>query len=177
MAHSRDARGGGRPARRVRHSGGFTLIELMVTVAVAGILAVVAVPAMTALVNGNRLAGNTSEMTSALSLARAEAIRRNAPVSICRSTNGMTCAGGADWSSWIVVSGTDVIRSNAATGNTQISGPAGGILFRSSGLIDGERRVTVCVPSDQPEQNQRVITVMVSGNLVTERASGGGTCP
>jgi type IV fimbrial biogenesis protein FimT len=156
---------------------GFTLIELMVTVAVVGILAMVAVPAMTALVNGNRLAGMTGEMTSALQLARSEAIRRNARVMICGSTDGATCAGGTDWTTWIVSSGAEVIRSSSAPGSTQIRGPAVGIEFRPSGLIDAERQVTVCVPTDQPEQNQRVITVMISGNLATTRESGGGACP
>ncbi|WP_279512678.1 GspH/FimT family pseudopilin [Luteimonas aestuarii] len=162
---------------------GFTLIELMVTVAVVGILAMVAVPAMTSLVNGNRLAGMTGEVTSSLQLARSEAIRRNARVTICGSTDGTTCGGGGDWSRWIVTGRdnttgvVEVIRDNAAPGSVQISGPAGGIEFRPSGLIDGEEQLTVCVPTDSPEQNQRVITVMISGNLFTNRNNGGGACP
>ncbi len=170
--------GGGRCAFQ---QSGFTLIELMVTVAVAGILAMVAVPAMTSLINGNRLAGTTGELTSSLQIARSEAVRRNARVTICGTTDGVNC--GADWSRWMVrgqdnAGGTtDMIRDTSAPGSVQISGPAAGIMFRPSGLTDGEEQLTICVPTDSPAENQRVVTVMISGNITTVRSNGGGACP
>jgi type IV fimbrial biogenesis protein FimT len=62
-------------------------------------------------------------------------------------------------------------------GNVQISGPAAGIVFRPSGLIDTQQTVTVCMPTTSPNQNQRVLTVMVSGVVTTTKVDGGGTCP
>ncbi|HRN61247.1 MAG TPA: GspH/FimT family pseudopilin [Luteimonas sp.] len=180
---SRTADAGSRPGAAPRsRQPGFTLIELMVTLAVAGILAVVAVPAMTSLINGNRLAGTSGDLTASLQLARSEAIRRNARVTICGTTDGANCS--ADWSRWIVtgldnVSGTtDTIRDAAVTGATQVSGPATGIVFLPSGMIAAQETLTACVPTTSPNENQRVITVMISGSIVTTRAgTGAGTCP
>ena len=162
---------------------GFTLIELMVTMAVLAILAVVAVPGMTMLINGNRLSGMNDELTASVQLARSEAIRRNARVTMCGSADGTTCDAVTDWNRWIVVgrdnaSGTNqVIRDNAAIGPVQVSGPAAGIVFRPSGRIDAEEQLIACVPTTSPNQNQRVITVMISGGVRTARNDGGGNCP
>lgn len=155
----------------------------MVTVSVIAILAAVAVPGMTALINSSRLNGQAEEMVSSLQLARAEAIRRNARVTVCPSSDGSTCASSTNWSQWVVrgrdnITATDdVIRSNRASGGVQISGPAAGIVFRPSGLIDSQQTVTVCMPTTNPSQNQRVLTVMVSGVVTSSKYDGGGACP
>ena len=183
MSTSRIAVAGYGRVRAPSPQPGFTLIELMVTLAVVGILVVVAVPAMVFMINSNRLAGTTGELTSSLQLARSEAVRRGASVTICGSTNGTDC-NSTDWSNWIVTGAdsttgdVEVIRDVSATGSVQLSGPATGIVFRPSGLIDAQQQLVVCVPTTQPQENRRVITVMISGNIITDRAGdGGGDCP
>ncbi|MFK8067525.1 MAG: GspH/FimT family pseudopilin [Gammaproteobacteria bacterium] len=84
------------------HSG-FSLIELVVTVAIAGILMAVAVPSMRDLMVNNRIAGYANEFLSGLQLARSEAVKRGTRVTMCRSSNGTSCAGSGNWQvGWVI---------------------------------------------------------------------------
>jgi type IV fimbrial biogenesis protein FimT len=113
-------------------SRGFTLLELMVTLTVAGVLLSVGVPSFFDVIRNSRAAANANELVTALSIARSEAIRRGARVSICRSANGAAC-GGTWQQGWIVFLDTaatdiaaptvgDVLRVwPAPSGNTTIA--------------------------------------------------------
>ncbi len=80
---------------------GFTLIELMVTVAIVAILVVVGIPNLRDAMIRSRLSGQIQEFYGTLSLARSEAIKRGAFITICKSSNGTGCTG--NWSDgWIV---------------------------------------------------------------------------
>lgn len=80
---------------------GFTIIELVVVIAVIVALAAVAVPGLAAFVQSSRLTGLQSEFMSALSLARSEAVKRDLPVyvSAAASVTGNEFAGG--WTIWV----------------------------------------------------------------------------
>ena len=163
-------------------SRGFTLVELMVTVAVFAIVAAMAAPAMQAMVTSSRLNGATEELVTALQLARSEAIRRNARVMVCSSADGATCSGSGDWSRWIVTgpdnaAGTvDIFRDQSANAELRLSGPGAGIQFNPSGLIRAQQGLTVCAPSTDVSDNQRVISVLISGVVTYAKAGSGGVC-
>jgi type IV fimbrial biogenesis protein FimT len=85
---------------------GFTLIELMVTLAVAAILVTVAVPGLTGLVEEQRVITTTNRFITALHLTRSEAVRRGTRVTLCASTDGQTCNSPDDYSGgWMVLEG------------------------------------------------------------------------
>jgi len=80
---------------------GLTLIELMITLAIAGILIASAAPSMREFIQNNRSATQINELQATLNLGRSEAIKRNSSITICKSSNGSGCAG--NWQDgWIV---------------------------------------------------------------------------
>jgi type IV fimbrial biogenesis protein FimT len=85
-----------------RRAHGFTLIELMVTVAVVVILAIVAVPNLQEFATRSGMASIRDDFAIALQRARADAINRNTCVSICQLADGSTsaCASAAERGKW-----------------------------------------------------------------------------
>jgi type IV fimbrial biogenesis protein FimT len=82
---------------------GFTLMELMITLFIVGILLTVGVPSMKSFLQSNQLIASTNELISAFHVARSEAIKLNSRVTICESSNGKTCATTGSWrEGWIV---------------------------------------------------------------------------
>lgn len=94
---------------------GFTVAELMIGLAVAGITLTMGVPGFTDFVANQTQTTATNEIVTAMTLARSEAIKRNAYVTVCRSRDGVQCSGGSDeWhNGWIVFANTS--QDNAAT--------------------------------------------------------------
>ena len=84
-------------AWRCRTQGGFTLIELMVTLVVAGILLAVAVPSFTHTVVSNELSTAANTYVAAIDQTRLQAIKRNLPAQFCSNlsnNNGNDALGG-----------------------------------------------------------------------------------
>jgi type IV fimbrial biogenesis protein FimT len=92
-----------RPRYRVQQ--GFTLGELMVTLAVALVLAAVTVPSYNAVVARNEVASAVNAFVAELQVARSEAAKRSAPVSLCAALEGETdCDRNDPLSPWVLSS-------------------------------------------------------------------------
>ena len=83
---------------------GFTLIEMLVVIAISAILLAVGVPSFSYMVDRNRVAGEVNQMLADLALTRSEALARRGRVIMCRSADGAVCdAATTDWNlGWIV---------------------------------------------------------------------------
>ena len=106
---------------------GFTMIEMMATLAVVAILLTVAAPSLRTFVEENRLATATNDFVGHISTARTEALKRRSNAIVCKSGGGTTCSATGTWNSgWI--SFADIDNSGGWT--------AGDLLLRTSQGVD-----------------------------------------
>jgi type IV fimbrial biogenesis protein FimT len=95
------------PAGPVGGDRGFTIVEAMVVIAITAILIGLAAPSMRSLIERNGVSQSLDSMLSSLSFARAEAIKRGVPVTMCRSANPEAstpqCSSDVAWNTgWLV---------------------------------------------------------------------------
>lgn len=90
--------------RHVDRQGGFTLIELMVTIFVLSILLAIAVPSFRGVIHRSDVSSGSNALLADISYARTEAINRGTYASICPSADGSSCSSdGATFDKgWIV---------------------------------------------------------------------------
>lgn len=125
-----------------RTQRGFTLVELMVVVSILAIILGAAAPSFRAFLEGQQLKGLAYDLTTDLFLARSEALKRNASVSIARS--------GSSWSAgWTTAAdGTHerISTRNASGLAVTVSGAPASITFDANGRVSApatEVRVTL----------------------------------
>jgi type IV fimbrial biogenesis protein FimT len=142
-----------RPPKRA----GFTLVELMVTVAIVAILMAIGAPQLRAFMLRKQVAADVESLTAALQLARSEALKRSGRVSVCALSDAVlsksedaACAadGATDWShGWMVFidygaagfnTATDTVlrvEANVRAGSLTATSPPGEIIsFLANGL-------------------------------------------
>ena len=175
----------------MRRDSGFTLIELMIAIALVAILLATAVPALDDFTNDARQTGAINDFISAIHIARNTAITTNSRVTMCASASGTNCEVTSWDSGWIVFgdlnsngsldAGENIVSASSAAEGLDIQSgefPAA-LMYRPNGramtnaVTGNSGEFTVC--DFRGDEHAKVILVELSGRprMSETRANGG----
>jgi type IV fimbrial biogenesis protein FimT len=122
---------------------GFTIVEMMITITVLGILAMVALPSLQGLIANQRVRNVTTDLMASLAFARSEAIKRNAQVNVVPT--------GGDWAGgWTVqTAGGATLRAQDPLSGIIVAGPAGNVTYQGNGRVVGAAAIGFTFRSSQ----------------------------
>lgn len=166
----------------------FTLVELMVTIAIAAILISIAVPSFSAMYESSRSDAAISNIQQSLVVARSHAISYGTNVTVC-PLSGAKC--GKNW-----LDGYSIFIDNGALGTLDttdgvadkvirevdafnpkdfISYALNSISFNPEGMLTGvsagaSRRIVYC-PSSKANESSKAIDLISSGKIRSSTAA------
>lgn len=173
----------------LRRASGFTLMELMMVVAIMGIVMGIAIPSIRSYTNNARIGNAVNDLILDFALARTEAARQGYVATVCRSSNQTACeTSGNNWavgrivfidkdSDGVVDTGENIVRKTVAAANTlTITGSTTSLnrlSFAPSGVRtrgSSDAYLTVCASG----LVERRVTVSAAGR--TRATRGTSTC-
>ncbi|WP_447746713.1 GspH/FimT family pseudopilin [Pseudomonas nicosulfuronedens] len=155
-------------------ASGFTLLELMVTLAVLAILVGIAVPSLSDATLASKLKASANDLVAGVALGRSEAIKRNAVTSMCVSSDGSSCGSGGWDQGWIIISGSTVLDKHpAAPTGFKVSSSVTKIDFQPTGVGNTQASITVCRSAPSAGAQERVVNVSATGRAYVSKTATG----
>lgn len=177
-----------RPASRpVTRSGrGLTLLDLIITLAIAAIIATAGVPAFNNVVGNARRTSAVNDLIAAIQVARTNAIRRNQQLVICPDDGQPICTSNGDWrNGWVVFVNTDldwpprlddndeIVHRHGKVSNIGIDSNRPYYSFRRIGLRSTNGTLTIC--DNRGPEHARAVIVSYTGRPRVSRQQADGS--
>jgi type IV fimbrial biogenesis protein FimT len=157
---------------------GFSMVEIIVVLTIAGILLAIGVPGYLSLIQNNKVVSATNKLAASLNLARIEAIKRGLHVGICPANSALTaCGTSSQWTQgWIVFadannnnsvdSSTDLISvTNALPQGSTVTSTSAIITYDSTGFLASNAASINLNATGCTGLNARTVNVNTNGRV------------
>ncbi|MNF65692.1 putative major pilin subunit [compost metagenome] len=158
-------------------SKGFSLIELMIAIAIMVTLAGIGVPAFQNMVLNNRIVTTTNGLLGTLQLARSEAVTQRRQITVCPSNDQATCTADTEWEEGVLVlQGATVIRLlPGADTDVQVQSASAQIAYDTSGRLTGAATALSVLDGRGAGTTSRIVCINLLGQASSIR--GDQVCP
>ena len=152
---------------------GFTIVELMLGIAILAVLMSFAAPAYQGFIKNNCMVSTSASLVVAFQLARSEAVKRREDVSIRAKTGGWV-------NGWEMVHSGNVLQHfpKNSCGKTTITSVLSEFTYSSTGFIDNAATLSICDDRDNNNASSpgRQVTISLTGRPHTNSRYTGGDC-
>lgn len=153
---------------------GFTIIELMVTLVIAGILMGLAVPAFNTTIRSNRMATQANLLIGSLNIARSEAVKAGRTATVCVSSDQASCTGETDWALgwlvWVDDNGDNLLTANEERrfnpnlpANMTFASAVSQVQYSAQGAANAAALMTLC--DDRVGETGRQLNIANTGRV------------
>lgn len=172
----------------MKKESGFTMIELLITLAIAGLVMGIAIPSMQTFVKNERLTTQINTLVSHLAYARSLAVTRRQQVILCASDNTTSCSNSGNWGAgWILfidgdndssfTAGEEILRVKQALAgaNTLVSSTGDSIIYDNRGFSPNSNG-TFSLCDDRGASDPYYVKSITISNTGRVRQGGSTSC-
>jgi type IV fimbrial biogenesis protein FimT len=149
----------------LRRDLGFTMVELLITLTIVGVLAALAGPSFRTLTVSQRIKAAGSDLATSMTLARSEAVKQNGDVTI-------TPVSGSWNKGWTISGSGGTVKTQSAYSNLLISGPTS-VTYNRSGRVTTTSTINFQIEDSASGSTvpKRCVTLGLTGQPSTKTGS------